>query len=140
MSAPRRSIRSGCRRQKQNFINKRSANASYDDTGTDIRHGSTIVYNNQNQLNSFQVVATPGPNGEYARFGSSDRRIATVPVLDNANRVRDYLCVFLLHPMSGPLDDVRIELIGAASDPGSPCTTAGLPGGAAGPLVPVLVR
>jgi hypothetical protein len=42
--------------------------------------------------------------------------------------------------MSGPNDDVKIEVIGAASDPASPCTTNGLPGGAAGPLVPVLVR
>ncbi|MBK0394008.1 pilus assembly protein TadG-related protein [Ramlibacter algicola] len=124
----------------QNFATKRSVNASYDDIGTDIRHGSTIVYNTQNQLNSFQVVATPGANGEYARYGSSDRRIATVPVLDDANRVRDYLCILLLHPMSGPNDDVRLEIIGSAGSPSSPCTTAGLPGGAAGPLVPVLVR
>ena len=91
-------------------------------------------------LNSFKVLATPGANGEHAQDGSSDRRIATVPVLDGANKVIDYLCVFLLHPMSGPNDDVRIEIIGSAGALSSPCTTSGLPGGSAGPLVPVLVR
>jgi len=123
-----------------NFVAKRAANASFDNAGTSVRDGSTIVYNRANQLNSFQVLATPGATGEHARFGSSDRRIATVPVLNAANSVIDYLCVFMLHPMSGPNDDVRLEIIGAASDPASPCTTNGIPGGAAGPLVPVLVR
>ena len=123
-----------------NFMAKRTANASYDDTGTSVRHGSTIVYNTQNQLNGFQNLATPGVNGEHAQLGSSDRRVVTVPVLNAGNSVIDYLCVFMLHPMSGPNDDVRLEIIGSASDLASPCTTSGLPGGAAGPLVPVLVR
>jgi hypothetical protein len=42
--------------------------------------------------------------------------------------------------LSGPNDDAVIEVRGRASDPTSPCTTPGLPGGDTGPLVPVLVR
>jgi hypothetical protein len=124
----------------QNFETKRANFRSFDDTGTDLRHGSLITFGDQRRLNSFQVVATPGTGGEYARYGTGDRRVATVPVIDAGNHVINYLCVLLLHPMSGPNDDVKIEVIGAASDPASPCTTNGLPGGAAGPLVPVLVR
>lgn len=124
----------------QNFVTKRTSYASYDNTGTDIRQGSQIVFGNQNQLNGYQVVATPGTGGEHQRYGTGDRRVVTVPVLDDGLHVIDYLCVFMLHPMSGPNDDVKIEIIGAASALNSPCTTSGLPGGSAGPLVPVLVR
>jgi hypothetical protein len=35
---------------------------------------------------------------------------------------------------------VKLEFRGNAGAVGSPCTTNGLPGGSAGPLVPVLVR
>lgn len=122
-----------------NFIDKRAAYASFDDTGTDLKHGSTLVFGDANRLNSFKDVATPGSAGEHALLGFN-RRIATTPVIDSGNRVIDYLCVLMLHPMSGPLDDVQIEIIGSAGAAGSPCTTSGLPGGTAGPLVPVLVR
>jgi hypothetical protein len=61
-------------------------------------------------------------------------------VLDDGLHVIDYLCVFMLHPMSGPNDDVKLEILGSAGSVSSPCTTSGLPGGTAGPLVPVLVR
>jgi Flp pilus assembly protein TadG len=124
----------------QNFVTKRAAFASFDNAGTSITDGSQIVFGNSKQLNSFKTVATPGAGGQHAQYGASDRRIATVPVIDAGNRVMDYLCVFMLHPMSGPNDDVRIEVIGSAGAPSSPCTTSGLPGGSAGPLVPVLVR
>ena len=44
--------------------------------------------------------------------------MATVPVLDGANQVIDYVCVFMLQPLSGPNDDVEIEIIGGnACDP-----------------------
>ena len=101
----------------QNFVTQRGSYASF---GMTVKIGSQIVYGNQNQLNGFQVVATSGANGEHARFGAPDRRIATVPVLDGANRVIDYLCVFMLHPMSGPNDDVRMEIVGACGRPSKP--------------------
>jgi hypothetical protein len=48
--------------------------------------------------------------------------------------------MFMLQPLSIPIVDVQLEYRGNAGAPGSPCVTAGLPGGVAGPLVPVLVR
>ncbi|HEV2610995.1 MAG TPA: Tad domain-containing protein [Noviherbaspirillum sp.] len=40
----------------------------------------------------------------------------------------------------GAINDVQLEFIGNAGATNSPCTTSGLAGGTAGPLVPVLVR
>ncbi|TFY96897.1 pilus assembly protein TadG-related protein [Ramlibacter rhizophilus] len=122
-----------------NFVTKRSQYRSYDDTGTSIQNGSEIVFGRRNALNSFHDLATPGIGGQHQQLGAS-RRVALTPVIDENNIVIDYLCVFMLHPMSGPHDDVRVEIRGNARAAGSPCTTSGLPGGTAGPLVPALVR
>ena len=84
-------------------------------------------------------MATPGATGQHGQLGAN-RRVATVPVIDETNRVIDYMCVFMLHPLTGPNDDAMIEVRGNAGGTASPCTTSGLPGGAAGPLVPSLVR
>ncbi|HEY9446895.1 MAG TPA: pilus assembly protein TadG-related protein [Burkholderiales bacterium] len=124
----------------QNYVIKQGAYASFDDTGTDLDAGSTIVFGDPKRLNSFKSpLATPGIGGEHQQYGFN-RRVATVPVIDDGNHVIDYFCAFLLQPMTGPTDDVKIEVIGPASDASSPCTTSGVPGGSAGPLVPVLVR
>ena len=48
--------------------------------------------------------------------------------------------MFMLQPLTIPMSNVQLEFRGNAGTPGSPCTTSGLPGGNAGPLVPVLVR
>jgi hypothetical protein len=122
-----------------NYITKRAAYASFADTGTNLKTGSQIVYNDPNKLNSFQKLASPGATGEHRQYGT-DRRLAVVPVIDSANRVVNYVCMFMLQPMSGPNDSVQLEYRGLAGIPGSPCVTSGLPGGVAGPLVPVLVR
>jgi Flp pilus assembly protein TadG len=122
-----------------NFITKRAQFRSFDDTGTDIGRGSTVVFGRANQLNGFQNLATPGAAGEHGTLGAN-RRIATVPVIDDANRVIDYMCIFMLHPLSGPNDEAQVEIRGNAGTLSSPCTTSGLPGGSAGPLVPALVR
>ena len=123
----------------QNFLAKRANFRSFDDTGTDIRHGSTVVFGQANRLNSFNTVATPGTSGQHGQLGAN-RRVATVPVIDDGNHVIDYMCVFMLHPLTGPNDDAIVEVRGNAGAGLSPCTTSGLPGGAAGPLVPALVR
>jgi hypothetical protein len=123
----------------QNYITKRAAYASFADTGTDIKDGSLIVFKDKNKLNSFQKLATPGASGEHWQYGTS-RRLAVVPVIDGANRVTDYVCMFMLHPLSGPNDSAQLEYRGLAGIPNSPCITSGTPGGTAGPLVPVLVR
>ena len=69
-----------------------------------------------------------------------DRRFVTVPVIDGGNHVVDYACMLMLQPLSIPMTDTWLEFRGNAGAASSPCTTSGLAGGAAGPLVPVLVR
>lgn len=90
----------------------------------------------------FNRVVPGGPNvsGGHWEYGIN-RRIALVPITDTyPGTVQDYACMLLLQPLSVPLADVQLEFLGRAGEPGSPCVTNGLPGGAAGPLVPMLVR
>jgi Flp pilus assembly protein TadG len=91
------------------------------------------------KLNQFKTVATGGAGGDLNTYGAN-RRLAPVPVVDALSRVIDFACMLMLQPIPSPFDDVQLEYLGNASDPSSPCTASGLPGGAAGPLVPVLVR
>jgi Flp pilus assembly protein TadG len=91
------------------------------------------------KLNQFTKVATGGANGDLKKYGTN-RRLVVVPVVDGGNSVIDFACMLLLQPIPSPFDDVQLEFLGNASDAASPCTANGLPGGAAGPLVPVLVR
>jgi Flp pilus assembly protein TadG len=123
----------------QNFLSKRAAFASFDDTGTDLKDGALIVFGDKNRLNSFKTLATPGTGGQHATYGFN-RRVVVVPVIDASSKVIDYVCMFMLAPMTGPNDPVQMEFRGNAGNAASPCTTNGLAGGTAGPLVPVLVR
>lgn len=123
-----------------NFLAKRAAYASCADTGTNMSgpNGCKAI-TGLTLTGGFNTLATPGPTGQHHQDGAS-RRIALVPVVNAANGVMDYACMLMLQPMSIPPADVQLEFLGNAGSPGSPCTTSGLPGGAAGPLVPVLVR
>ena len=123
----------------QNYLLKRAAYASLADTGTNLKTGSLITFNDNNRLNSFQKLATPGASGEHRQYGYS-RRLALVPVINGMSQVINYACMFMLHPLSGPNDPAQLEFRGLAGMLNSPCTTNGMPGGSAGPLVPVLVR
>jgi Flp pilus assembly protein TadG len=123
----------------QNYVTKRAAYASLADTGTSLKTGSLITFGDNNKLNSFQKLASPGASGEHRQYGYS-RRLAVVPVINGAAQVINYVCMFMLHPLSGPNDPAQLEFRGLAGIPDSPCATSGLPGGSAGPLVPVLVR
>lgn len=125
----------------QNFVTKRATFASCDDQGTRLRGANSCESISGLSLNSFTNVATPGATalGGFAQYGAN-RRIVTVPIVDDASKVTDYACMLMLQPLSIPMTSVQLEFIGNASAASSPCTTSGLPGGAAGPLVPVLVR
>lgn len=94
-------------------------------------------------LNSYYV----SPPGELSQYGSQ-RRIAIAPVVDCADLalsnpqpvpLKGYACVLMLNPIKGP-DDVVMEYLGDPTAEGSPCSSFGLGGGTAGPLVPVLVQ
>jgi Flp pilus assembly protein TadG len=123
----------------KNYLVKRAAFASLADTGTDLKEGAKIAFGDKNALNSFKSVATPGTGGEHATYGFN-RRIVLVPVLSATSTVVDFACMLMLAPLAGPNSDGQMEFLGNASAVDSPCTTNGIAGGIAGPLVPVLVR
>ncbi|WP_257884801.1 Tad domain-containing protein [Variovorax sp. RO1] len=124
----------------QNFLAKRAAFASCADTGTKVNGANSCESITGLSLNSFQKLANPGNvAGGHMQYGM-DRRFVTVPVIDGGNHVIDYLCMLMLQPLSIPMTDTQLEFLGNAGAAGSPCTTSGLAGGSAGPLVPVLVR
>jgi hypothetical protein len=127
----------------QNFIIKRQAFASCDDQGTTLKGANSCEsISGLNFNGGFSTVAAPGASatGGHAQYGAT-RRIATVPVVNGSNGVIDFVCMLMLQPISIPMPaSIQLEYIGNAAAVGSPCTTNGLPGGSAGPLVPVLVR
>jgi hypothetical protein len=123
----------------QNYIAKRAAYASLADTSASIKTGSQIAFGDANKLNSFQKLATPGASGQHRQYGYN-RRLVVVPVINDALQVTDFVCMFMLHPLSGPNDPAQLEYRGLAGLAASPCAPSGMPGGSAGPLVPVLVR
>lgn len=114
------------------FMSKRLAFAACGTSVTQCENVAGI------KLNSFSTVATSGTNGQLRQYGGN-RRIAPVPVVNAANQVIGFACMLMLQPIPQPMDDVKLEYLGNASEPGSPCVASGLPGGSAGPLVPVLV-
>ncbi|CAN7295496.1 Tad domain-containing protein [Variovorax paradoxus] len=124
----------------QNFLAKRAAFASCADTGTKVNGANSCESITGLSLNSFQKLAAPGNvAGGHKQYGL-DRRIVTAPIIDGAGHVIDYACLLMLQPLSIPMTDTWLEFRGNAGAVGSPCTTSGLAGGTAGPLVPVLVR
>ncbi len=120
-----------------NFVDSRAAFAS---CGSNVNACESIT---GLRLNSFRFVAPGGAaaSGGHRQYGTN-RRVVTVPIVNaNETAIRDYACMLMLQPFSAPsLVSIELEFIGNASNAASPCTTAGLPGGTAGPLVPVLVR
>ena len=127
----------------ENFVTKRQNFASCADQNPSTGNPGVAACETITNLslNSFQKLAAPGltaPAG-HRQYGIS-RRIVLVPVINAATNVIDYACMLMLQPLTIPMSDVKLEFRGNASIPGTPCTTSGIPGGVAGPLVPVLVR
>lgn len=125
-----------------NYKAKLKVFASCGDTSTSVADCQAITGLNLGK--GFKTLAAPGvfPPGQgegHAQYGTQ-RRVVTVPVVNASGQVVDYVCMLMLQPLSVPLIDVFLEFIGNAGAADSPCTTSGLPGGAAGPRVPMLVR
>jgi hypothetical protein len=94
-------------------------------------------------LNPSYTISTPA----QLAAGGASRRLVVAPLVDCAGwagaqtvPILSYGCVLMLHPIGAVSDLVRMEYVGLASDPASPCATSGLAGGSFGPLVPVLVQ
>lgn len=123
-----------------NFQTKRQSFASCADTSTAMNICNSII---GRSINFNKPTATPGSNvaGGHFQYGLN-RRVVTVPITTvyPGGTIEDYACMLLLQPMDTNPGVIELEFIGNASEPTSPCVTNGLPGGSAGPLVPVLVR
>jgi Flp pilus assembly protein TadG len=117
------------------FLQKRQSFTPCADTVSNCEKATGL------SLNQFKTVVSGGTGGDLQRYGTN-RRLAAVPIADAGN-VIDFACMLLLQPIPSPFnnkDVIKLEYVGSASALGSPCTGSGLPGGSAGPLVPVLVR
>lgn len=116
------------------FDSKRTARAA---CAASVPDCETLIGRTMNTMKD--IAASGTGTGSHGAWGSN-RRIVTVPVTDSSNRVVDFLCMLMLQPLSIPMADVQLEYVGNASLTSSPCSFSGMPGGAAGPLVPALVR
>lgn len=125
-----------------NFQTKRTSYASYADTSSAIATGDTITGFKMRTGGGYKALATPGTGGEHQTLGQN-RRVVLSPVVSASGSgyaIIDYACMLMLQPIDTPASTVQLEFIGNASTPGTPCSVAGLPGGATGPRVPALVR
>ncbi len=112
------------------------------------RRASFQAWNNQPALGGGWQGSTGGSNGVHAAGG--DRRMVVGPVIDCALLaqngqnipIQDWACYLMLHPVSNPNGEWKLEYRGSASDMLAGCVTSGLPGGpsAGGPKVPTLVQ
>ena len=123
------------------FMQRRASNRSYGDTVDTIAAGNALtgLGINGSYPSAKMGSYAAGPNA-LATHGAN-RRLALAPVITpGSTTIADFACVLLLHPIDGPNVTVYLEYVGPGSDPGSPCSSSGLPGGFIGPLVPVLVQ
>ena len=92
----------------------------------------------------------PSTSAQHRDDGAS-RRLVIVPIIDcstfSASQhapIRAYACVLMLDPYrkQGQAVKSRVEYLGRADEPGSPCASGGVPGdqGSVGPMVPALVQ
>jgi hypothetical protein len=129
----------GAHASADSFVNKRASNGACAPSGN-VRGADSCESITGISLNSFQKLAASGTGPASHGAWGSNRRIVTVPVTDATNKVIDFACMFMLAPLAIPMADTKLEYIGNASLQTSPCSFSGMPGGAAGPLVPALVR
>jgi hypothetical protein len=128
-----------------NFKQQRACFSSYSSgcttTTDDIQVGDSITGLDLKGGYKTTEMGTHGTVGDRAlgKLGAN-RRIATVPFVDAANKVVGWGCVLMLSPIDNVQTTISIEYIGSASDLSSPCVTYGLAGGSGGPLIPTLVQ
>ena len=122
-----------------NFLIKRSTFRSYGDTTDTVTAGNVItgltLPNAYQDANMGTYSVNPNRLSLYGR----NRRLMIAPFVTGTT-IADWACVLMLHPIDGPKVTVNLEYLGNAGSSTSPCASAGLPGGAGGPLVPVLVQ
>jgi Flp pilus assembly protein TadG len=122
------------------FLAKRVTFRSYGDTIDTVAAGNAITGL------SLSTGAYKSANmGTYAAGANAlathggNRRLVLAPFVVGS-KVAAWACMLILHPIDGPNVTVYLEYVDNAADPSSPCSVAGLAGGASGPLVPTLVQ
>lgn len=122
------------------FLARRIDGDSY---GSDVDAGNTLT--GLKIKKAYDPTTTPE---QHRKFGA-DRRLVVAPLVNCSEwatsqtvPIRNWACVLLLHPIADPHDEVKMEFVGLASDPDSPCATSGVVGNSTsvGPLVPALVQ
>lgn len=119
------------------FAARRTANAACGATVAECKSVGSPDW--QLPGNITYIVPSGDGLGSHGAEGTN-RRVVMVPVVNTANQVQDFACMLMLQPLSIPMQTVQLEYLGNASVPTSPCSSSGMPGGVAGPLVPALVR
>jgi hypothetical protein len=117
-------------------------------SSTDLQKDCGAQMGYQKLVTGQAAAVTGGPAGALHDYGTN-RRVMPVPVVgsgltNNPTKIIDFACMLMLQPMPDTSDktvtQIYLEYLGNAAEPDSPCRASGLPGGTAGPLVPVLVR
>ena len=112
-------------------------------------YGSTVADGNARTGLKLSNAYNPVSSAQAHRDWGADRRLVVAPVVDCGDwvgsqtaAVQGWACLLMLHPIGGPGDDVRLEIIGPAGAVGSPCGSQGVPGeaGGIGARVPALVQ
>lgn len=112
-------------------------------------YGSSVAAGNAQTGLSLSAAYDPASTTQTHRDWGIDRRLVVAPVVDCGDwagsqtaTVQGWACLLMLHPIGGPGDDVRLEIVGPAGALGSPCGSQGVPGdaGGIGARVPALVQ
>jgi Flp pilus assembly protein TadG len=121
------------------FKDKRLSNASYGDSIDTYSEGNNLTKLNMKGKYKDKNMATHGSGGDLSKYGTN-KRLVIIPVVNDLEKIEDWACMLMLHPIDAPKGNVYLEFRGNASDPTSPCASFGIPGGTSGPLVSALVR
>ena len=119
------------------FASRRSSNAA---CGATVGQCMSVGDPDWKLPGNITYIAPSGDGPDSHGAEGTNRRLVLVPIVGATDRVDGFACMLMLQPLSIPMAPVQLEYLGNASLPTSPCSFSGMPGGAAGPLVPALVR
>lgn len=110
------------------------------------KRNSHAPYEGDNNNPDTKGLKTQGSFASTNYSAGGNRRVITTAVVECPSMtLKGFACMLMLHPLeknaNGKTAKMWLEFIGDASaSSNNPCATAGLAGGAGGPLVPVLVQ
>lgn len=117
-------------------------------SSTDVQNDCGVPMGYSKLVTGQNAAVSGGTSGSLYLYGTN-RRVMPVPIVgatlnNTPTNIIDFACMLMLQPFPDQADkvitQVNLEYLGNAAQADSPCRASGLPGGTAGPLVPVLVR